>query len=85
VVAHWLAQWVMPLKKQIHLGWEYNRLQDPTRETTEKIDPNKLVKLLEEIFQNTSSWPTYEQVRAYHLGMERDPVRKPFFDSLTFP
>jgi hypothetical protein len=38
VAAHWLACRVTPLKKQIHLGWEYNELQDPTQETTEKIE-----------------------------------------------
>jgi hypothetical protein len=58
VPAHWLAHRVIPLKKQVHLGWEYNRLQDSTQETTEKINLDLLVKLLEEMFQNTSSWPT---------------------------
>jgi hypothetical protein len=58
VPAHWLAHRVIPLKKQVHPRWEYNRLQDLTQETTEKINPDLLVKLLEEMFQNTSSWPT---------------------------
>jgi hypothetical protein len=58
VAAHWLARQVTPLKKQIHPGWEYNGLQNPTRKTTEKIEPSQLVKLLEEMFQNTSSWPS---------------------------
>jgi hypothetical protein len=31
------------------------------------------VKLPEEIFENTSSCPTDEQVRSYHIGVERDP------------
>jgi hypothetical protein len=41
---------VTPLKKQVHPGWEYNGLQDPTRETTTNIDVDQLMKLLEEIF-----------------------------------
>jgi hypothetical protein len=28
------------------------------------------------MFQNTSSWPPAEQVRSYHLGVDRDPVRQ---------
>jgi hypothetical protein len=55
VATHWLAYNVIPLKKQVHQGWEYNGLQDPTRETTKKIHPDLLLKLLEEMFQNTSS------------------------------
>jgi hypothetical protein len=43
VATHWLVYRVTPLKKQIHPGWEYNGLQDPTRETTERIEPSKLV------------------------------------------
>jgi hypothetical protein len=35
------------------------------------------VKLLDEMFHDTSSWPTDEQVRCYHIGIERDPVRHP--------
>jgi hypothetical protein len=35
------------------------------------------VKLIDEMFQDTSSWPTDEQVRSYHIGVERDPVRRP--------
>jgi hypothetical protein len=50
VAAHWLTRGVLPLKKQVHLGWEYNRLLDPTRETSEKIASELLVKHLEEIF-----------------------------------
>jgi hypothetical protein len=30
VVTHWLAHRVMPLKKQVHPGWEYNGVHDPT-------------------------------------------------------
>jgi hypothetical protein len=79
VAAHWLARQVLPLKKQVHPGWEYSGLGDPTQEIDEKITPELLVKHLEEIFQDTSSWPTDEQVRPYHIGVERDPVRRPYF------
>jgi hypothetical protein len=80
MAAHWLALRVVPLKKQVHPGWEYSGIQDPIQETTEKITPDHLVKLLEEMFQNTSSWPTDEQVRTYHIGVDTDPVRHPPFD-----
>jgi hypothetical protein len=60
VVANWLARQVMPLKKYVHPGWEYSGLQDPTQETTDNIDVDQMVKVLEEIFQNTSSWPSIE-------------------------
>jgi hypothetical protein len=50
MATHWLARRVLPLKKQVHLGWEYSGLQDPARETSEKIAPELLVKHLEEIF-----------------------------------
>jgi hypothetical protein len=50
VATHWLARGVLPFKKQVHPGWEYNRLQDPTQETNEKISLELLVKHLEEIF-----------------------------------
>jgi hypothetical protein len=79
VAAHWLARQVLPLKKQVHPGWEYSGLGDPTQEIDEKITPELLVKHLEEIFQDTSSWSTDEQVRPYHIGVERDPVRRPYF------
>jgi hypothetical protein len=52
-------------------------VQHPTRETNEKITLEHLTKLLEEMFQDTTSWPTDEQVRSYHIGVERDPVRCP--------
>jgi hypothetical protein len=77
VATHWLAHRVIPLKKQVHPGWEYRGLQDLARETTEKFTLNHLVKLLEEMFQNTSSRLTDEQVRSYHIEVERDPVRHP--------
>jgi hypothetical protein len=77
VAAHWLAHGVLPLKKHVHLGWEYSRLQDPTRETNEKITPELLVKHLEEIFYYTSNWPTDVQVSSYHIEVESDLVRHP--------
>jgi hypothetical protein len=39
VAAHWLARQVQSLKKQVHLGWEYNRSHDLTWETQEMISP----------------------------------------------
>jgi hypothetical protein len=77
VPAHWLSHRVIPLRKQVQPGKEYSRFQDPTQETSNKITPEHLMKLLEEMFQDTSSWPTDEQVRSYHIGVERDPVRCP--------
>jgi hypothetical protein len=46
-------------------------------ETSGKITLEILVKHLEEIVQDTSSWPTDEQVHSYQIGIERDPVRRP--------
>jgi hypothetical protein len=66
----------MPLKKQVHPGWEYSRVHDPTRETFVTPRPNKILELLLEMLQNTSSWPSAEQVCSYHLGIVRDPVRQ---------
>jgi hypothetical protein len=77
VAAHWLARRVIPMKKQVHPGWEYSGVEDPTQETNVKITPEHLVKLLENMFQGTSNWPTDEQVRSYHIGVERDSVRRP--------
>jgi hypothetical protein len=77
VAAHWLAYRVILLKKQVHPGWEYSGVQDPTQEKNEKITPEHLVKLLEEMFQDTTSWPTDEQVCSYHIGVERGLVRRP--------
>jgi hypothetical protein len=54
VATHCLAHRVIPLKKQVHLDWEYSGFQDLTQETSEKITPEHLVKLLEEMFQDTS-------------------------------
>jgi hypothetical protein len=61
----------------VHLGWEYSGDKDLTREPNEKITLERLVKLLDEMFQDTSSWPTGVHVRSYHIGIERDPVRRP--------
>jgi hypothetical protein len=77
VAAHWLAHRVLPLKKQVHPCWEYSEVQDLTWETSDKITLEHLVKLLEEMFPDTSSWSTDEQVRSYHIRVERDPVRCP--------
>jgi hypothetical protein len=60
VAAHWLACRVILLKKQVYLGCEYTRVQDPTRETSDKITLEHLVKLLEEMFQDTFNWSTDE-------------------------
>jgi hypothetical protein len=81
VAANWLAHWLTPLKKQVHLGWEYDGIHDLTWETLENIRVSKMVKLQQELFTNTTSWPTVEQVCAYHIGMERDPVRQLPFNS----
>jgi hypothetical protein len=77
VNTHWIACQVQPLKKKIHLGWEYNGLQDPTWESQEKLTLEFLAKHLIELFQGTSSWPIDEQVHFYHTGVERHPVRHP--------
>jgi hypothetical protein len=50
VAAHWLACWVQPLKKQVHLGWQYSGFQDPTQESQEKITLELMLKNLGEIF-----------------------------------
>jgi hypothetical protein len=76
VATHWLAHRVVPPKKQVHPGWKYSGFQDLTQETSNKITLEHLVKLLEEMFQDDSSWPTDEQVHSYHLGVQRDPVRR---------
>jgi hypothetical protein len=76
VATLWLAHRVMPLKKQVHPRWEYNRVHDPTREIFITPRPSKILELLQEMFQNTSSWPPAEQVHSYHLGVDRDPVRR---------
>jgi hypothetical protein len=69
----------MPYKKQVHPRWEYSRINDPTQETKEKFKSSQLINLLQEMFKNTNSWPIVKQVRAYHLGMERDLIRQPSF------
>jgi hypothetical protein len=45
----------MPLKKQVHPGWEYSSLEDRTWESTDKIKVNKVLKLLQEMFNNTNN------------------------------
>jgi hypothetical protein len=56
IAAHWLARRVQPLKKQVHSGWAYCGLQDPTHESHENISPDILVKHLGELFQDVSDW-----------------------------
>jgi hypothetical protein len=75
VVANWLARRVVPFKKQVHPGWEYCEVQDPTRDSGENIELAKLTDLLKEMFQNTNSWSTREQVCAFYIQTARDPVR----------
>jgi hypothetical protein len=82
VATHWLARRVQPLKQQVHQDWEYSGLQDQTRETQENIAPEHLVKHLGEILQDISSWPADEQVRPYHIAIERDPIRHLTYFSL---
>jgi hypothetical protein len=74
VAAHRLAHRVNPLKKKILLGWEYSGFQDLTQEISNKITLEHLMKLLEEMFQDTSSWPIDEQVSSYHIRVDRDTV-----------
>jgi hypothetical protein len=50
MAANWLAHWVIMLKKLVHTGLEYGGLDDPTRETIEKIWASQRVKLLEDKF-----------------------------------
>jgi hypothetical protein len=57
MATHWLACRVQPLKRLVHLGWEYSGMQDPTRETQEKMTSEHLLKHLGELFQDISSWP----------------------------
>jgi hypothetical protein len=84
VATHWLAHRVLSLKKQVHPVWEYSGLQNLTRETDEKISPELLVKHLEEMFQDTSSWRTDVQVRSYHIRVGKDPVGHPGQYSRSF-
>jgi hypothetical protein len=84
VATHWLARGVPSLKKQVHMGWEYNGFQDLTRETNERISLELLVKHLEEMFQDTSNWPTDVQVRSDHIEVERDLVRHPGQYNLSY-
>jgi hypothetical protein len=50
MAANWLTHRVTPLKKQVHPRWEYCRVQEPTRESGDNIEANKLVELLQEMF-----------------------------------
>jgi hypothetical protein len=50
VVTNFLAHQVTPLKKQVHPGWEYSGIQDPTCEINRHITTAKLEQLLKEIF-----------------------------------
>jgi hypothetical protein len=70
----------MPLKKKVHPRWEYNGLEDPSRESTDKLKVSEVLKLLQEMFSNTSSSPTAEQVHAYHLRVERDLIRQHYIN-----
>jgi hypothetical protein len=45
----------MPLKKYVHPGWEYSCLEDPTRDSTDKLKVSEVLKLLQEMFIDTSS------------------------------
>jgi hypothetical protein len=44
--------------------------------------PELMVKHLGEIFQDISAWTADEQVRPYHIEIERDSVRRPTYFSL---
>jgi hypothetical protein len=44
----------------MHPGWEYSGVQDPTRETSDNIKANKMVELLQEMFENINNWLTPE-------------------------
>jgi hypothetical protein len=50
VAANWLAHRVTRLNKQVHPGWEYCGVQDPTRELGDNMEPTKLVELLQGMF-----------------------------------
>jgi hypothetical protein len=67
----------------MHPGWEYSGVQDPTRETSDNIKANKMVELLQEMFQNINNWLTPEQVRTY-LQVVRDPLRQCRLNPLIF-
>jgi hypothetical protein len=74
VVANWLARRVVPLKKQVHPGWEYYGPSIPTREDDRPLIESQLHRLLEEMFQSTDSWPIPKQVRPFNLSVARDVV-----------
>jgi hypothetical protein len=60
MAANWLVCQVTLLKKHVHPGWEYCGVQDRTQESDNNIEANKLVDLLQEMFQSTSNWPIPE-------------------------
>jgi hypothetical protein len=47
-----------PSEETSSIGWEYSGVQDLTRETNDNITSEHLVKLSEEMFQDTTSYPT---------------------------
>jgi hypothetical protein len=58
MTTNWLVCIIVPLKKLVHSGWEYNRVQDPTQETSSNLGATRMVELLQEMFQNINNWPT---------------------------
>jgi hypothetical protein len=76
VVANCLVHLVRLLNKQVHPGWEYCGVQNPTRESGDNIEANKMIELFQEMFQNTNNWLTPEQVHTYHLQVARHPARQ---------
>jgi hypothetical protein len=75
VATNWLARRVVPLKQQVHPGWEYSGIQDPISEVNCHITTAKLESLLKEMFQNIDGWPTPEQVHTFYIRRARDLVR----------
>jgi hypothetical protein len=55
MVAHWVARQVTSLKKQVHPGWQYSGIHDPTQEKFDTPRPRKIQELRLEMFQNISS------------------------------
>jgi hypothetical protein len=82
MVANWLARRVIPLRKQVHPGCEYNRISDTTCETNHHLKNTQLSKLLSEILQSTDSWPTLDQVCTFHIQTIHDAVSR--FIQLSF-
>jgi hypothetical protein len=40
----------------VHSGWEYNGVEDLTQEMSNNLSTDKMVELLQEMFQNIDSW-----------------------------